>query len=61
MASDSNQSEWMTLADIASDLRVPLATVYQWSSGGELPKIKIGKHVRIRRADFEAWCDAHAA
>lgn len=43
---------------LADYLGVPLATVYQWNSRGTGPKrIRIGKHVRYRRADVDAWCE----
>jgi predicted DNA-binding transcriptional regulator AlpA len=35
---------------------LPLATVYQWNSRRDGPPyMKIGRHVRYRLADVEAW------
>jgi excisionase family DNA binding protein len=49
-------SDWLTSEWIANDLQVPLSTWYQWRSAGKGPKaIKVGKHVRVRRRDYEAW------
>jgi excisionase family DNA binding protein len=54
--------EWMTLAEVAEHLQVPLATVYRWSSAGMLPRrVRLGKHVRIRRDWLEEWLDEQAA
>lgn len=47
-----------TAQDVAEYCGVPLATVYQWSSRGSGPKfIKVGRHLRARWADVEAWLD----
>ncbi|MCU1588886.1 MAG: hypothetical protein JWP11_142 [Frankiales bacterium] len=49
-------NEWLTPDYITQDLRVSLNTWYQWRSAGKAPKaIKVGKHVRVRRRDYEAW------
>lgn len=50
----------MSAPEIAEYLGVPLATIYQWRSRQSGPRgIKVGKHVRYRRADVEAWLDRH--
>ncbi len=47
-----------TLADY---LDVPVRTVYSWNHSGTGPRpIRVGKHVRYRRADVEAWLEAQA-
>jgi excisionase family DNA binding protein len=49
-------ANWLTLDEIALDLKIPVATLYQWRSrGGGPPGHKIGKHVRVQRRDYEAW------
>jgi hypothetical protein len=49
-------NQWMTLADIAGDLFIPLGSVYAMRAKGTGPTgYKIGKHVRVRRRDYEAW------
>ncbi|MFJ9939329.1 helix-turn-helix transcriptional regulator [Streptomyces erythrochromogenes] len=48
-----------TPPEIAEYCGVPLGTVYQWSSRGGGPKfIKVGRHLRARWSDVEAWLDA---
>lgn len=43
---------------LAEYLGVPLATVYRWRYEGTGPRgMKVGKHVRYRRGDVEAWLD----
>jgi excisionase family DNA binding protein len=52
----------MTVQDVAAYLGVPVATVYQWNSRGHGPtRYRLGKHVRYRRSDVEAWVDRQAA
>lgn len=43
---------------LADYFGVPLQTVYQMNSRGIGPRrIKIGKHVRYRKADVDAWLE----
>ena len=49
----------MTLPELAKFLDIPSATLYQWRYRGEgPPSIKVGRHVRYRRSDVDAWLDA---
>lgn len=46
---------------LAEYLGVPIKTVYTWNSEGSGPRrIRVGKHVRYRRSDVDAWLDARA-
>ena len=46
---------------LADYLGVPLATVYRWRCAGTGPRgIKVGKHVRYRQRDVEAWLDTRS-
>ena len=52
------EAELLDAQQLADYLRVPLATVYQWNSrGGGPASIRIGRHVRYRRSDIEAWLE----
>ena len=43
---------------LADYLGVPVATVYRWRYESTGPRgIKVGKHVRYRRGDVEAWLE----
>lgn len=47
--------------DVANYLGVPLDTVYAWRSRGIGPRgIRVGRHVRYRRADVDAWLERQA-
>ena len=46
--------------EVADYLGVPKQTVYQWRTRGYGPEgVKVGKYVRYKPADVEAWFDAH--
>ncbi len=48
--------------ELASFLKVPVATVYQWNHKGTGPRAaKIGKHLRYSVADVEAWLDRRSS
>ena len=56
----ATNEEWMTLSDVASEARLPLSTVYYLHKEGKGPKFsRLGRNVRIRRSDFNAWFDAN--
>jgi excisionase family DNA binding protein len=49
----------MTVEAVAEYLGVPVATVYAWNSRDTGPaRSRVGRHVRYRRADVDAWLDA---
>jgi excisionase family DNA binding protein len=41
--------------DVAERLRLPMWSVYQLVRRGELPHMRIGRRLRFRLADIEAW------
>lgn len=44
------------IADVATFLGVPVATLYQWRRlGSGPPAYRLGKHLRYRRLEVEAW------
>lgn len=54
--SAAQHQEFLTVEDLARLLRVPKATVYRWRWSGDAPPgYTIGRHVRFRRTDVEAW------
>ena len=49
----------LTPDQVSEMLGVPVATIYRWRLTGYGPKaIKIGKHLRWRRATLDAWLAA---
>ncbi len=56
-----DSSRLLSLPQVAEQLSVPLGTLYAWRSRGLGPRgIKIGKHVRVRQADLDAWLEQQA-
>lgn len=54
-------SSLLSPAELAAYLGVPLKSIYRWRTTGDGPRgIRVGKHVRYRPADVDAWLDAHA-
>ncbi len=52
----------LTSDEVADYLKVPVATIYEWRSRNNGPRgVKLGKHVRYRRRDVEAWLDQTTA
>lgn len=51
----------ITPQELADYCGVPLGTVYQWSYRGSGPRgVKVGRHLRFRWPDVEAWLDEQA-
>lgn len=49
-----------TVQDVADFLGLHPKTVYRWAGSGEGPPgIRLGKYVRFKPADVEAWLEAH--
>lgn len=53
-------SDLLSPQDLAEWLGVPVRTVYRWNHERSGPQaIRVGKHVRYRRDDVEAWLNAN--
>jgi excisionase family DNA binding protein len=51
----------LTAPEVAAFLGIPLQTLYQWRVKGVAPRaVKVGRHLRFRRADVEAWIDSRS-
>ena len=53
----SGPGDFLTVADIAQTLKVNQQTVRNWIDGSRLPALRVGRRVRVRRADFDAFVD----
>ncbi|MDH3262077.1 MAG: helix-turn-helix domain-containing protein [Gemmatimonadota bacterium] len=48
----------LTVEELAEYLGVPVATIYAWRHRHEGPPgFRVGKHLRYRSRDVEAWID----
>ena len=53
--------DWLSPEGLAEVLNVPLTTVYRWRHFNTGPVgVRLGRHVRYRRADVEAWLATRA-
>ncbi|MEX1176846.1 MAG: helix-turn-helix domain-containing protein [Nitriliruptor sp.] len=50
----------LTVAEVADTLRVSSMTVYRLVKAGELPALRVGKNIRIRTEDLDAYLAAGA-
>jgi excisionase family DNA binding protein len=54
-------SKLLTLQEVADYLSIPAATLYAWRHKGTGPRgIRVGRHIRYRESDLEAWLDEQA-
>jgi excisionase family DNA binding protein len=52
----------LTIDDLADYLGVPKGTVYRWRTTGYGPAgIRVGKYVRYRADDVDAWIEQQGA
>jgi excisionase family DNA binding protein len=49
----TSQDEFLTVHEVAALLRLNPQTVRNWIAAGQLPAVRIGRRVRITRADLE--------
>jgi excisionase family DNA binding protein len=47
------EESFLTVAEVASILKLNQQTVRNWIDQGSLPALRVGRRVRIKRSDFE--------
>ena len=52
---------YITVREIAHELRVAPMTVYRLLRSGEIPSVRIGRSFRVRRDAFEAYLERNSA
>jgi excisionase family DNA binding protein len=58
---ESASDELLTPEKVAAYLQIPRQTLYAWRTRGRGPRsLKVGRHVRYRREDVEAWLTYNA-
>lgn len=51
-----------TVQELSDYLAVPVRTIYQWHTKGAGPRrMRVGRYVRFRPADVEAWLNEQTA
>jgi len=51
-------TDYMTAKEIANELRISTSTVIRLYKNKQIPGIKVGKQIRIRRKDFQRFLDS---
>jgi excisionase family DNA binding protein len=49
--------EFLTVAEVAERLKLNQQTVRNWIDAGTLPAYRVGRRVRVSRADFDRLVD----
>ena len=52
-----DDSEWLTVEEVAKQLKVHIKTVRHWINTGELEAMDIGRGYRISKSDLQAFID----
>jgi excisionase family DNA binding protein len=47
--------EWLTVAEIATELKVHVMTVYRLIHGGRLEAVKVGRSYRVEKSKLEKY------
>ncbi len=55
MAKDATRSRFLTVAEVAEELRVSSMTVYRLIKSEQMPATRVGKSLRIREDDVESF------
>lgn len=56
----SEREPLLTIQEAAQYLRLSRAKVYGMAATGELPAVRMGRSVRIRRDRLDAWLDSRS-
>ncbi len=58
MAFSSSQARFLTVAEVASLLRISTMTVYRLIKAGDLPALRIGRSYRVTEDDVDRYLSA---
>jgi excisionase family DNA binding protein len=61
LAGADTGDDLLTVAEVASELRLNEQTIRNWMDAGKLPHIRVGRRVRIRRSDLDELLNAGAS
>lgn len=55
LSGDISEVKFLTIAEVASVMRVSKMTVYRLVHGGELPAVRVGRSFRVREDDVNDY------
>lgn len=55
---ENQRPRYLTVAEVAQDMRVSTMTVYRLIKSGELAAVRVGKSYRIRATDLDQFLDS---
>lgn len=55
MTDSTRQPMLMRVSEVAQELRLARSFVYELIQSGQLPAVRIGRSIRVPRAELEAW------
>lgn len=55
MPKNESESRFVTVAEVAGQLRVSSMTVYRLIQAGQLPAVRVGRSYRIRDVDVDRY------
>jgi predicted DNA-binding transcriptional regulator AlpA len=62
LPAEGNRRSLATPEEVSGFLAIPVGTLYSWKHRGIGPTpIKVGRHLRYRWQEVEAWLDTQAA
>lgn len=53
--SDLSEASFLTIAEVASMMRVSKMTVYRLVHNGDLPALRVGRSFRVREKDVDVY------
>ncbi len=57
MSEEVAKNPFLTVAEVAAELRVSTMTVYRLIKADDLPATRVGKSLRIRRGDVDRYLE----
>lgn len=54
---DISETRFLTIAEVASMMRVSKMTVYRLVHGGDLPAVRVGRSFRVTEKDVNAYLE----
>ena len=55
-ALDASVKSWLTVPELAEELKIPRSRAYELIARGELPAVRIGERsIRVNRAELERF------